>query len=232
MLQTNDCAYNRPCSCRNSERCRSFKRRSCRRKNTENADTTVSSLFRRFRIWLNSKWKVHETFDGPLRNGSPRSSRLRDTTIDSGSDFDASIVLQNRVGLYCSDSTIISDTDDPNYVYIRNKTATSEESGNDSSTSCTVQYLKVPSPTTGPSNNRSQSKQKQFLQVRQADDKKHPLTVTTSCPGKSHSTSRQFGSQNDSSDIEFFGTWPMSRKRQRLSEGRQQFTGHYFYPSS
>ncbi|OWF45989.1 kinase suppressor of Ras 2-like [Mizuhopecten yessoensis] len=230
VLQANECVYSRPCNCRHAERCRSFKRHGSRRR-AQNVDTTVSSIFQRFRFWLNSKWKVHETFDGPFRTGSLRSSKriISDSTTDSGlSEYesDSSNPFQNRVGLYRTgtENTIISDTDDPNYVYIRNKMAVSEETKDvsDSKTSCVKKHsLHVPSSATSGcpnQNDKRQSKHKQFLQVTEPEEKRQPLTITTSCPGKSHSTSRHTESSNEIPFAEFFGTWPMSRKRQLMIE--------------
>lgn len=231
VLQANECVYSRQCTCRHAERCRSFKRRGSRR-NVQHVDTAVSSIFQRFRIWLNSKWKVHETFDGPFRTGSLRRSKryISDATTDSGVseyDSDSSGPLQNRIGLYRSGgiSTYISDSEDPNYVYIRNKSDFSDDfkDVSESKLNCTTkQSLNVPSSATSGSPNQNEKnkfKRKQFLQVTEPEDKRQPLTITTSCPGgKSHSTSRHTESQNEVPTAEFFGTWPMSRKRQQMTE--------------
>ncbi|XP_060083113.1 kinase suppressor of Ras 1-like [Ylistrum balloti] len=231
VLQANECVYSRQCSCRHAERCRSFKRRGSRR-NTQNVDTAVSSIFQRFRIWLNSKWKVHETFDGPFRTGSLRKSKriISDATTDSGLseyDSDSNISLQNRIGLYRTGggNAVISDTDDPNYVYIRNKTPLCEDQKDASDSKAnfvTKHTLHVPSSATSGSPNQNDKrycKHKQFLQVTEPEEKRQPLTITTSFPGKSQSTSRHTESQNENPIADFFGTWPMSRKRHQMTEG-------------
>lgn len=200
VLQTKEHSdfYKNRCSCRKSPTLNSLVK-------NRTSENVISSIFRRFYAWVNTRVNSHHTSNDELLK--------HDTNYRSGSDSGCEtdyttkthpvLIRTQKLQL---DGISINEADDPNYVYIRNN-----KSGD---TSPSLQHISSAHNSLSNLNellNDANKNGQNLLTIGVGESgSRQNLTVTRSAPSQSQRTSR-VGDVVDCK-IKPYHTWPLMRK--------------------